>query len=41
MRLVQGLVFAILTEMNCLFLFRTEVHKEHKGAISYFFDRST
>lgn len=27
MRLVQGLVFAILTEKNCLFLFRTEVDK--------------
>ena len=27
MRLIQGLVFAILTEMNCLFLFRTEVQK--------------
>jgi hypothetical protein len=27
MRLVQGLVFAILTEKNCLFLFRTETDK--------------
>ena len=30
MHLVQGLVFAILTEMNCLFLFRTETDKEIK-----------
>ena len=27
MHLVQGFEFAILTEKNCLFLFRTEVHK--------------
>ena len=27
MRLVQGLVFAILTEKNSLFLFRTETDK--------------
>ena len=30
MHLVQGLVFAILTEKNCWFLFRTETDKEIK-----------
>lgn len=30
MRLVQGLVFAILTEKNYRFLFRTETNKEIK-----------
>ena len=40
MRLIQGLVFAVLTEKNCLFLFRTEIQKNIRARFLNF-DRST